>query len=120
MVQPEEPRANNISNQQIQSAEDDLNGPQSNADNCLDSVEHRLDNIDIEPVEAITQRCNSISDTGDSGLRKPVNKPADYSANPSPDGLHIINPQPGEEPADSSKRGPQRRHSGVGEPGHDI
>ena len=120
MVQPEEPRAKYLSNKKVKPSEENLYGPQGDINYRLDTVEHRLNNIDVEPVEAISQRRNSILDAGDSGLRKPVNKPADYSANPAPDGLHIINPQTGEESTDRSKRGSQGRHSGVDEPGHDI
>ena len=120
MVEPEEPRANNITNQQVQPAEEDLDRPQRNLNDPLDTVEHRLNNIDVEPREGVSNAGHGILNPRDSGLRKPVDKSADYSANPSPDGLHIIDPQPGEEPTDRSKRGPQRRHSGVGEPGHDI
>ena len=120
MVEPEEPRANNITNQQVQPAEEDLDRPQRNLNDPLDTVEHRLNNIDVEPREGVSNAGHGILNPRDSGLRKPVYEPADYSANPSPNGLDVIGPQPGEELADCVDCSTQCRHRSIGEPGHDI
>ena len=49
LIQPHKPRANDITDQQIQPAKEDPDRPESNINGRLDAVEHWLNNTRVEP-----------------------------------------------------------------------